>query len=323
MTILNIVLPIFAIIIIGYIAGATNVVPKSGAKSLNNFVFYIALPALLFQSTATAPLEQLMNWPFIVVNLGGIFASFIIAILLSKLIFKQSIQNFTIYGMNASYGTTGYMGIPLVIAAFGIEAALPAALATLIHNIPIITLVLIVCESAQVMALKEKGHFFKMVSKILKPVLTSPLTLSVILGIFVAALEIPLPNAVETFSELLANASGATALFAIGLGLVGQFSFIKSITFNIAEVGVIVFLKLVFQPLITFVLMMYVFEIEPLWAIVSLIMSALPVGAGVYVFAQKYEKLTTQTIMAIFISMILSAITLSIILFFINQSNFI
>ena len=64
MTILNIVLPIFAIIIIGYIAGATNVVPKSGAKSLNNFVFYIALPALLFQSTATAPLEQLMNWRF-------------------------------------------------------------------------------------------------------------------------------------------------------------------------------------------------------------------------------------------------------------------
>ena len=323
MTILNIVLPIFAIIIIGYIAGITGIVPKSGAKSLNNFVFYIALPALLFQSTATAPLEQLMNWSFIAVNLGSIFASFIIAILLSKLVFKRSTQTLTIYGMNASYGTTGYMGIPLVIAAFGSDAALPAALATLIHNIPIITIVLIVCESVQVMDHKEKRHFLKMISKILKPVLTSPLTLSVILGIIVATFEIPLPKAIVTFSELLSSASGATALFAIGLGLVGQFSFMNSGTLNIAEVGVIVFLKLLFQPLITFVLMMYVFEIEPLWAIVSLIMSALPVGAGVYVFAQKYEKLTTQTLMAIFISMILSAITLSLILFFINQSNFI
>ena len=322
MTIFNIVLPIFAIISIGYIAGVTGIIQKSGTKSLNNFVFYIALPALLFQSTANAPLEQLMNWPFIAGNLGGIFASFFLAILLSKLVFKRSTLTLTIYGMNASYGTTGYMGIPLVLAAFGSDAALPAALATLIHNIPIITIVLIVCESVQIMVHKEKLHFLKIVSKILKPVLTSPLTLSVILGIIVATLQIPLPKAVTTFSELLANASGATALFAIGLGLVGQFSVMKSSTPNIAEVGVIVFLKLFFQPLITFVLMIYVFEIEPLWAIVSLIMSALPVGAGVFVFAQKYEKLTTQTLMATFISMILSAVTLSIILMFINHSNF-
>lgn len=323
MIILNIVLPIFAIISIGYIAGVTGIVPKNGTKSLNNFVFYIALPALLFQSTANAPLEQLMNWSFIAINLGGIFSSFIIAIVLSKFVFKRSIQTFTIYGMNASYGTTGYMGIPLVIAAFGSDAALPAALATLIHNIPIITLVLVICDSVQVFSHKEKQHFFKTISKILKPVITSPLTLSVILGVIVAILEIPLSKAILTFSELLANASGATALFAIGLGLVGQFSFMKNNTPNIAEVGVIIFLKLFFQPLITFVLMMYVFEIEPLWAIVSLTMSALPVGAGVFVFAQKYEKLTSSTLMATFISMILSSITLSLILFFINHSSFI
>ena len=264
-----------------------------------------------------------MNWSFIAINLGGIFSSFIIAIVLSKFVFKRSIQTFTIYGMNASYGTTGYMGIPLVIAAFGSDAALPAALATLIHNIPIITLVLVICDSVQVFSHKEKQHFFKTISKILKPVITSPLTLSVILGVIVAILEIPLSKAILTFSELLANASGATALFAIGLGLVGQFSFMKNNTPNIAEVGVIIFLKLFFQPLITFVLMMYVFEIEPLWAIVSLTMSALPVGAGVFVFAQKYEKLTSSTLMATFISMILSSITLSLILFFINHSSFI
>ena len=58
MTIINVVLPIFAIIVCGYIAGYTGIVPKAGAKTLNNYVFYIALPALLFQATATAPIAQ-------------------------------------------------------------------------------------------------------------------------------------------------------------------------------------------------------------------------------------------------------------------------
>ena len=312
MTIINIILPVFFIIIIGYIAGATKIVPTSGGKSLNNFVFYIALPALLFQATATAPLEHLMNWSFIAVNIGGILCSFVLAMLLSTFMFKRSTKTAAIYGMNASYGTTGYMGIPLVIAAFGHEAALPAALATLIHNIPVITLVLIICESVQVIT-HEKRNVISTISLVLKPILTSPLTIAVISGVLVAALEIPLPTAILSLSEMLANASGATALFAIGLGLVGQFNLVKGNTVNMTEVWIVVLIKLFIQPLCTLLLMLYVFEVEPLWAVVSLIMSALPVGAGVYVFAQKYEKLTAQTLLAIFISIILSTFTVSVI----------
>ena len=323
MTIINVVLPIFAIIGIGYIAGATGIVPKDGVKTLNNFVFYIALPALLFQSTATAPIEQLMNWEFIAINLGGILASFLVAVVLSRVVFKRPIQSSTLYGMNASYGTTGYMGIPLVIAAFGSEAALPAALATLIHNIPIIALVLIVCESVLVIENEEKRGLVSTFSMIIKPVLTSPLTISVISGIVMAVTGIPLPTAILTLSELLASASGATALFAIGLGLVGQLALTKGEEFNITEVGFIVGLKLLFQPLITFILMMFVFDVEPLWAIISLIMSALPVGAGVFVFAQKYEKMTSQTLTAILISIFISVITLSLIFIFVHQAVFI
>lgn len=313
-TIINIVLPIFAIIVIGYIAGTSGVVPKAGAKTLNNFVFYIALPALLFKATATSPIEELLNWRFIAINLGGILASFILAIILSRLIFKQDLSSASLYGMNTSYGTTGYMGIPLVIAAFGNEAALPAALATLIHNIPVITIVLLICETAFVVNNNKNNSKISTVWQIIKPVVTSPLTISVVVGILVAFLKIPLPTAVLTFVDLLANASGSTALFAIGLGLVGQYSLIKSTDFSKSEVGLIVGLKLIFQPLITLILIIFVFDIDPLWATISLIMSALPVGAGVFVFAQKYEKMTNQTITAILISMVLSVITLSLIL---------
>lgn len=322
-TILNVVLPIFAIILCGYIAGSTDIVPKAGAKTLNNYVFYVALPALLFLSTATSPIEQLMNWQFLFINLGGILASFLIAILISKFVFKNNITSSAIYGMNASYGTTGYMGIPLVIAAFGSEAALPAALATLIHNIPVITIVLLICESAAVINnSQERKNKLDTLWMIIKPVISSPLTISVIAGITIAILDINLPVSVLTFADLLAGASGSTALFAIGLGLVGQSYLIKELNSYKLEVGIIVFLKLFIQPAVTFILIMYVFNVEPLWAVVSLIMSALPVGAGVFIFSQKYEKLMKQTLTAILISIFISVITLSIILVFISDSLF-
>lgn len=323
MTILNIILPVFAIIMTGYIAGRTNIVPKSGLKTLNNFVFYIALPALLFLSTATAPIEQLMHWPFIAANVGGIFASFFLAVLMSKFLFQRSTQACMIYGMNTSYGTTGYMGIPLVIAAFGSEAALPAALATLIHNIPVITFVLLVCEATQVLEHKGTSNWRQLLLKILKPIMTSPLTISVLLGISVAAIGMPLPQAILNFSQLLANASGATALFAIGLSLVGQFSLAKNSKQNIGEIGTIIMLKLLFQPFITLLFVVYVFHLDPLWAVVSVIMSALPVGAGVFVFAQKYEKLTTPTLIATFVSLLISIVTLSVIFMYIERFHII
>ncbi|MFS0646594.1 AEC family transporter [Siminovitchia sp. 179-K 8D1 HS] len=316
---LDVILPVFGIMLCGYLAGKFGIVSISGSKSLNNYVFYVALPALLFLSTATAPVEQLANWGFVGINLGGIFISYILAVFIGKVIFKQDLPSSSIYGMNVSYGTTGYMGIPLVIAAFGEKAALPAALATLIHNIPVITIVLLAIEFSKMAANREGKNASKMLWGIFKPVIMSPLTISVTAGIMSAALNIKLPDFVKTFSKLLADASGPTALFALGLALVGQIHLIKQSKINKSEIATIVILKLFFQPVITCLLMIYVFQIDQLWGIVSVLMSALPVGAGVYVFAQKYEKLVKQTSIAILISMFLSVVTVSGLLIFFGR----
>lgn len=309
---LDAVLPVFAIMFSGYLSGIFGIVTKSGSKSLNNYVFYVALPALLFLSTATAPVKQLANWNFAGINLGGILASFMIAVLISKLVFKHDFSTSSLYGMNASYGTTGYMGIPLVIAVFGKEATLPVALATLFHNIPVITIVLLTFEVSRTMANSgSRKNVLAMILDVLKPVLKNPLTIAVVAGIVVAVLELELPTPIQTFAELLAAASGPTALFALGLGLVGQASLIKEFGIKKSEVATIVVLKLLFQPLITIVLMMFVFEVDKLWGIIAVLMSALPVGAGVYVFAQKYEKFEKQTSIAILVSMVISIFTVT------------
>lgn len=309
--VIDIIIPVFAIIVIGFVCGYTKIVSAESAKALNGYVLYVALPALLFYAVATAPLAELTNWDFLLANLLGILASFIVTLFVMSLVFKKRTAALSIYGMNASYGTTGYMGLPLLIAAFGTEAALPAALATLIHNIPIIAIVIITFEWARVKNSGTKSSNLSFLRNVFKPVLLHPIMLSVVAGLFFSILRIPLPNSLEIFSSFLADAAGPTALFAIGLALVNQKDILsKSLLLN-KEVNFLIFMKLIFQPFITILLVLMIFDLEPIWALTTILMSALPIGAGTFVFAQKYNTLTKDTSMGIVLSLIIATVTIS------------
>ncbi|HZH60183.1 MAG TPA: AEC family transporter [Metabacillus sp.] len=310
--IIDIILPIFAIIFCGYIAGRIGVVSASGSKTLNSYVFYIALPALLFYAVANAPISQLTNWNFLFANLIGILSSFFLTILFMHIFLKKRSAVLSIYGMNASYGTTGYMGLPLLIAAFGNEAALPAALATLIHNVPVIATVIVTFEWVRAKENKNEKGLFYFLQDVLKPVLFHPITLSVLLGIVFSLFNITLPKSIDIFASFLSDAAGPTALFAIGLGLTNQKELLKWSSLVNREVNFLIFMKLVFQPVVTTFLVFFVFELEPMWALASILMSALPIGAGVFVFAQKYEKITHETSTGIVLSLLISVLTISV-----------
>ncbi|WP_275357169.1 AEC family transporter [Xenorhabdus bovienii] len=137
-----IVAPIFLIIFIGYIFGRLR--PDSGKsdKLINDYVLYIALPALLFLAIARADMSELQQWGFITASLAGIGAAYILGILVAKFM-GISLPQSSILSMGACYGTTGYMGVPILISVYGESAALPAAIATILHNIPAIMAVII------------------------------------------------------------------------------------------------------------------------------------------------------------------------------------
>ena len=68
---INIVLPVFGIILTGYLAGRFEALGPESAAALNRFVFYFAVPANLFVFTARAPIDKIFNWPFIGAFIGG------------------------------------------------------------------------------------------------------------------------------------------------------------------------------------------------------------------------------------------------------------
>lgn len=301
--ILNVIFPVFAIIACGYLSGQRKLLGENGAEALNKFVYWIALPALLFRAMANVDLVTLFNWGFIGAYTGAQAATMITAMFVGTLLFKNSSAESAVNGMNAVYGNTGYMGIPLAFAAFGEAAAIPVIITVVINTSVIVALATIRIEISQ----SKGGHIAHIAKDVGRALGTSPILIAPILGILWSASGVPLPKAMNIFTEIVGNAAGPCALVAIGLFLAG-----KPIAEGLLETSLTAFLKLVAQPLLTWWLALQFFDLDPLWVAVAVLMAALPTGAGSFVLAQQYGVYVTRTSSVILISTLLSVLTLSV-----------
>jgi len=118
--------------------------------------------------------------------------------------------------------------------------------------------------------------------------------------------RIPLPAPVDTFCSILSGAAGPSALFAIGLFMVG-----KPLLHGLGEVASVSAVKLLIHPVVTWLLFAYVFDVDPLWRAVGILMAALPAGALCFVVAQNYNVYVQRTSAAILLSTIAAVLTLS------------
>jgi len=303
--VVNIVLPVFAIILAGFLSGRFGVLGEASSAALNRFVYYFALPPLLFLSMARAPVDQIFNLPFIAAYMGGVAGTLVIALAGGAVLFKNRGPALGLHAMAAVFANTAYMGIPLFLAAFGKEGTLPAVVATMASNVILIAAIVTWIEASNL-----AGHGVGIVARrvfgalIRNPVVTAPTA-----GVAFALTALALPRPVETFLDLLGAAAGPAALFALGLSLVG-----KHLRAGMGEVGWLFVLKLFVHPLLTWFLVARVFTLDPFWAQGAVILAAMPAGALVFVIAQHNDIFVQRASAAIVYTTAGSVFTLSVLM---------
>ncbi len=300
-TILNVVLPVFAIILCGYGTGKLGLLGASSSEAINRFVYFVALPVMLFYAMARVDPQQIFNWPYIGAFAGGSIVTLVIGMLVAKLVFKSRLAHQSLFGMVAIFGNTGYMGIPMVIVAYGDSAALPAIVATVFQSTVMITVAVTLIEMDF-----AGGVGLRALAGVIRPLAKNPLVVSSIAGIAWSLSGWPLPKSVDTFCSILSGAAGPSSLFAIGLFVVG-----KPLLHGFSEVAAASFLKLFIHPLLTWLLFLYVFDVDPLWQAVGILMAALPAGALCFVVAQNYNVYVQRASAAILLTTIAAVLTVS------------
>src|SRR6476659_2298792 len=139
--ILNLAIPYFGLIFIGFACGKAKGMPESGLSWMNFFLLSVSLPALLFGIMSKTPFAELNNPPFLVATTLGTVTAFFLAMLVGKLIGRLSLREATLAGLSGAYGNIGYMGPGLALALLGSKAAAPTALIFCCDSIFLFTVV--------------------------------------------------------------------------------------------------------------------------------------------------------------------------------------
>ena len=130
MQIADLILPVFAVIVTGWIVGYTGYLSRTLADALIHFAYYIAMPALLIVTIAQESGRSLINWRFLVAFGGGSLLCFILVFGVMSIHASRSLASRTMRGMAASMTNTGFVSLPVLVAIYGQRAVLPAAIAT-------------------------------------------------------------------------------------------------------------------------------------------------------------------------------------------------
>ncbi|MDX2102400.1 MAG: AEC family transporter [Alphaproteobacteria bacterium] len=297
-------LPVFGLIFLGWVAARRGILGPASTDALNRFVYWFALPAMMFSAMFRVPMAELLNLNFAIAFCGGIVCTLVLWGLAQALVFRDSAAKAATLGHAAGYANTGYMGIPLAGLAFGPAGLAPAIIATVLTAAVVFAVGIIAIEAGL-----SRGGLGSTLVRIGRSLVTNPTLIAPALGALWAASGVPMLAPLKTFADILAGAAGPCALFALGLFLAGQ-----PVRRGLDGLGWLVFLKLIVSPYFTWLIAFHVLSMEPLWAKVAVLMNALPTGAGAFVLAQQYGLKVAETSAVILVSTIVSVVTVSILL---------
>src|SRR6201987_6001873 len=295
------ILPVFAVILSGWIVGYTGYLPRALSDALIHFAYNIAMPALLIVTIAKEPSHSLINWRFLVAFGGGSLLCFILVFGIMSIHVSRSLASRTMHGMAASMTNTGFVALPVLQAIYGPRAVLPAAIATVFVAVVMFPVAVILLEAGQ-----RDAHGSRTSAMVTaKHVVLNPMVLSTLIGMLLSVLDIRMPGPVTAYFGILADALTPCALFAIGLGLS-----IAGLRANIGRASLLSAVKLVIIPLIVYGLGMWL-GLNPLYTIAAVICAAGPTAKTAYILAGEYrceEMLVASTVSLTTLASILSLV---------------
>ena len=298
----NVVLPVFALILIGYICGRTGKLGESASVELNRFVVWLALPAQLFNFAANSGWQTLWQPGFITAFFFSCFIVFLAVLVISHYKGKD-LAAASFNGLSASYSNTGYMGIPLCALALGQEGIAPAIISTFI----VFVMFALVTVLIEIDILSHKKHH-EVVLSVLKSLCANPLLVAPVAGLAWASSGQSLYDPIAQVISFLAAAATPCALVSIGLFL------LKKSKASPRQAWGISIAKLIVQPLLAWLIAGPILNLSTLWLNAIVILSALPTGTGPFMLAQYYKADGSVISRVVLITTVGSLLTLSLFL---------
>ena len=298
--VLEVVAPVFAIIAVGFFAAWRGLIDKAGIRGLNTFAFTLAAPALLFASGTAG--HSGGGWAGLAF-FGAAFAVYG-AVLLAGRGLGWRLSRSGPMALDATFGNTVMMGIPLILAAYGQQGLSILLVIIALHSLLLLTTATVVAE----LALNASAQPLALLRASVGGVLRNPIVMSVLLALVWSLLGLPVPDWLRRSLNLLGSATPPVALFCLGASLLG---------FNLVagwrQMSATVVIKLLVFPALVF-LACRAMGLSPLEVAVATTIAALPTGANAFLMSSRYGVGMAESGAAVLVSSVVSVVSLSVVL---------
>lgn len=302
--VLSSLLPVVILIAAGFLAGRRGWVGAGAIKDLSNVIFLLLAPALLFHSMSVVDVRQLSLRPVAAyfVGAGLIFGA--------TLLWRGFNRSSAVLALANTYSNTVMIGIPLIGLAYGPEGMIVLLTLISLHSLVLLTSATVVLELAVAhehasISGEQRPPMLRTVGRALFNAVIHPVPLPIVAGLLFAWSGMRMPDVIETPVELLAQAFSPLALVMVGITLaltpVGAHwrgaltqAAVKNAVHPLLVAGLGWLLGLRGVPLQ-----------------VMVVAAALPIGANVFLFSQRYRVAEDLVTASVAVSTVLALLTLS------------
>ncbi len=305
--VLSALIPVVLLIAIGYIAGKQGWIRAEASKDLSNLVFVILTPALLFRTMSGVHLEQLDFRP-----VGAYFVAVGI-LFLATLLVQGFNRRGAVLALACTFSNTVMIGIALVGLAYGPDALVILLTLVSVHALVLLTSGTVVLEVALAHEAKPvagaQRHMLTTVAKALASAVIHPVTLPIIAGLLFAQTGWLIPELLDKPLLWLGNAFGPLALLLVGLTL----SATQTGAHWRAALALAGAKNIVHPALVT--LLAILFGVQGLPLVVMVVAAAMPIGANVFLFSQRYEVAEELVMASVVVSTVMALVTIPVTMF--------
>ena len=302
----SVILPAAIIVGAGYYAGR-KILDAAGVKALSELVFNLFLPCLLFRSMATSSFAG-SDLTLLAAYFGASLAWFGAAALYCRYRCGQTIDGAVVLGLGAVFSNTVQLGIPIQKLAFG-DAGLKLHLSIIaLHSLVLLTIATIWVEIARTRAndSTQNTGLAKSLVHVIKTSVIHPVILPILIGLAWSFVGWPLPAWADQPLGFLASAAGPMMLVLMG----AQLSNMK-LSEHWSGALALSLAKNVLHPLLIFAVT-WSLGLSSLAIAVAVTCAALPMGANVFLFAQRYNANESLVTAATALSSLIALVSLTV-----------
>ena len=294
------VLMVFSLTLFGVAARKTGIIKEEIRQTLADLIMNLTLPPLIFVAVAAD-----LTWEQLTAGIYSPLIALLLVVIvmagalgLGRLLRWPGPQTRT-FSVLCAMPNTGFIGLPVIFAVLGQEGLAYAVLYDLGTTVPL-------CSFAIWVLAGRSG------SKQSWKRLINPALLAMVGGLLFNWLGIKLPELVLTPLQIMGNATTPLAMLLMGSMLGGVN--LRGRGKRLVRLGLVCLGKLIIYPLLAYIVVLP-FNLPPLARAVALIQAAMPSMASTPVLTQKYGGDNELAVTAVFITTLLSIITLPLVVY--------